>query len=524
MGRSGDRDDLDLEFDRRRPKRRRPADRDFRRRRPPSSSAAVWVVVLIAVGGPILVVVGIFVLCYSLLFPPKNNTQPQPVVAFGPQDNFGPWGNPVPLPQNNPPAGPQLPPGFPQNFQPPGFPGAPPDIKEEKKPDPPKPPDPQPQPKPKVGEEAAVIWGVQPDPLPQKIEGPFNLNGSLRCDTGNHVIYPSRPSPFVAVSLPDSDPRDRMRVWDLRQMKPVGVIMQHTLPCSRFSLSPDGSYLALRPDRSVKPTVEVLSSGTGDRVRTIAVDQNEALKVGWIDFAGKDRLITMKHEGEFPNPAQKATYQVWDIRTGRELVQFSYELVFHPRCGALSPGGRYLALEKTHEGYHLLFWDLLTGKLAGRLAFQGKEEPWGQPGGIAFARDGREVALLWRLNDQDTWGRLFCFDTSTGRKILDKKIGQEHFALDYHWNQGGQRSFQWLPDGKGWLLADRLIFDRDGAFVGDVAPEMKESREVRDRRFLDREHFSLTVPAGAGQQIRIARIPDGKPPALPVEAERDEKK
>jgi predicted Zn finger-like uncharacterized protein len=101
------------------------------------------------------------------------------------------------------------------------------------------------------------------------------------------------------------------------------------------------------------------------------------------------------------------------------------------------------------------------------------------------------------------------WDLKTGRQI-----GMVHPTIDCHWYNGGDRSFQCPPDGGGWLPGNRLIFDRkSAAFVGDVAPELGGSRDIRDRRLLDREHLSVMVPTRSGPQLRIVTLPGGKPPA-----------
>jgi WD40 repeat protein len=359
---------------------------------------------------------------------------------------------------------------------------------------------------------------VRPDPLPERIEGPFDTGGFALLNGYSGMLYPSRPSCFMALPALESKEKDPVQVWDLRKMKPMGPVFSPGTqfpPFGTMCLSPDGVYLAARSRDARLTTILVWASATGKLVRSIEVDPDPQMKTRWIDFAGKDRLLTVKHKGDNPAPEQKMTYQVWDLKTGAEVTRFDYNLTFDRRWGALSPGGRYLAMEDTDGGhYWMVFFDLANGKIAGKFSFQGKKEPWGQACGIAFSRDGREVAMLWRLPNggKETWGRLFSWDMATGKKLVDQKIGQVHPALDYHWFDGDH--IQYLPDGKSWLVADRLIFDRASvALVGDIVPELKDNNENRHRRFLDQEHYSAFVPVPNDRHLKVVHLPGGKPPA-----------
>jgi hypothetical protein len=279
-------------------------------------------------------------------------------------------------------------------------------------------------------------------------------------------------------------------------------------------LSADGAYLAARSmSEQDKPSVLVWSVATGALLRTIEVDRDPKMRIGRLDFAGKDRLLTAKHVGDFPHPVEKTTYQMWNIQTGQEVAHFDVNLVFDPRWAGISPGGRFLVLEDTAHGHYFMrFYDLTTGQLAARFNFQGRKEPWGQATGIAFSRDGKEVAMLWRYGRGQTWGRLFCWDLTTGKKVRDYKIGQVQQTIDYLWTDGDFHSFQWLPDGKAWLLAERLVIDRDtGNYLGDIEPTRGDSRQGQFRRFLDKDHFCIKVSSRTGPQLRVVQFPGARP-------------
>jgi hypothetical protein len=326
------------------------------------------------------------------------------------------------------------------------------------------------------------------------------------------VIFPTAPSAFAAVT--GSGPRDpgALQVYDLRTLKPVGKPIQAKFgglaPYEHPVLSADGAYLAARPRaKGAPPTVLVWSVATGQALPPLAVDPDPKMNVGMADFLGPDRLFVMKHEHPFPDPGQKATYQTWDLKAGKLLAEFSYDLVFHGKWGALSPGRRYLVQEETGTltGYHLHFWELPAGKLVGDVEFQGKQDKFGQAAGVAWSPDGEEVAMLWRLGQKpDLWARLLCWDVKTGKQVLDHKIGYEPSNIDSLWDQGGASTLQWLPGRSGWLLFGHLLVDREkGTVVGKLPPEPRFSGEIVPRRFLDRNHVTTIDKVGLERRLRV---------------------
>src|SRR5262249_3701581 len=150
-------------------------------------------------------------------------------------------------------------------------------------------------------------------------------------------------------------------------------------------------HLAARA-KGAHATVEVWSAKTGKSVRKIDVDPNPKRFAFPVQFVADDRLLTMCHDARHPHPGQKTVYQVWDITARKELDKFEADLVYDWRWGAVSPGGRYLVVEKTEtlSGFQLLAWDLSTGEQVGEVEFQPKAETWGQAGGMAFSLDGKE--------------------------------------------------------------------------------------------------------------------------------------
>jgi predicted Zn finger-like uncharacterized protein len=494
--------------------------------RPPVSKALVAfivVIVLIVVSVPVVGCLGVFFFAY------RASSHLQQLAADAPVVPVQPPAPPVQPPPPPPVAEPAKPPEPRPRDVPPAAAAPKPAERAPEKPAPEVPPPaavippvPRPPPLPRREDkpEEHVAWQVQPDPLPQPLKGPFNLTGAIPVTMFGQVILPTAPSSYVAVTAGTPGARDGglLQVYDLHTLKPVGKPIQagfgglaaYELP----TLSADGAYLAARPKALAMgaPAVTVWAVATGQPLPKLEVDADPKMKVGLADFLGKDRLFTMKHEAAFPDPGQPATYQTWDLKTGKQVSEFTYNLVFHAKWGSLSPGRRYMVQQETGTvtGYHLLFWELASGKVVGDIEFQGKKDKWGQAAGIAWSSDGEEVAMLWRLGqkEENLWGRILCWDVKTGKQTLDRKVGYEPSMIDALWDQGGASTLQWLPDRSGFLLFGYLVVDREsGAVVWKLPPEPRFSGEIVPRRFLDRNHVTTLDKMGFDRRLRVEALP-----------------
>jgi hypothetical protein len=436
-------------------------------------------------------------------FPPPNERKEPPPTRPQPSD-----------PMKDRPDFPKLPADFPK--LPADFPKLPPDFPKL----PPKFPKPQDKPpthpkepaKPAHEAEEAK-WEVNPDPGPEFAKGPCNLKTLI--DFKGPLVYSTAPSsPYVA--LAPAKATNVMVVVDLRTMKQYGAPIAGNFNAFNFTnltLSPDGDYFAARINHDlgakVPTKIAVWSVATGKQIHLLELDPNHIMKLGLIDFRGKDQLFTMKHEHEFPDPSTKSTYQTWDLKTGRVMSEFSTNHVYAARWAGLSPGRRYMIQEETGtvSGYHLLVWDLDTGKNVGDIEFQGKKDKWGSAAGFAFSPDGEQVAMLWWQSEKPKrWGRLLCFDVKTGKKVHDYPIGYAFPHLDSVAGVGGTRSIQWIPDNSGWLLFCHVLIDRKtGTVLGKLAPE-PNGIKIDDRRFLNRDHISTGSSLGFNPRIGVNSI------------------
>jgi hypothetical protein len=242
------------------------------------------------------------------------------------------------------------------------------------------------------GDDAAP-WRIVPDAAPARKNVAASVEKAPAIAFRDHLIYSTFPHSSVVGFAPPGRDNNRLEFCDLRQMRRIGAGIRlegRLIDYRHLVLSPDGSFLAgvARADGS---SASVWSTATGRNVRRITVDENPKMKLGMVDFAGEGRLLTMKHEGSAPLPEAQATYQVWNLDDAALLVEFTFPLACDPRWGAISPGGKYLVMQQTSEGYHILLWDLTTGKLAGMFDFQQKDDEWGQAAGLSFTPRRREA-------------------------------------------------------------------------------------------------------------------------------------
>src|SRR5262249_49149180 len=150
---------------------------------------------------------------------------------------------------------------------------------------------------------------------------------------------------------------------------------------------------------------------------------------------------------------------------------------------------------ETIRGYHLMFWDLADGKMAGEILMQEKKDPWGQCGGITFSPDGKEMALIWRLMKDGVTGKIMRFDMEKGTKIGEDVLHDELKPSAPGFRAGGLRTFQFLPDGRGWLVSGLQVVDREtAAVVWEIDPKPKHGGDTHDRRFVDGYHVTDQKP------------------------------
>jgi predicted Zn finger-like uncharacterized protein len=340
-------------------------------------------------------------------------------------------------------------------------------------------------------------WTVKIDPGPVRPASSPPAGAGIAIGSSGSVVFPTTPAPYAAVKLPGE--KNLFQVHDLSKWTPIGQPQQlDDLPeRTQPVLSPTGHALAWATKHAL-PTVEVRMVATGKSVR-IQAGEHRMLQLIAADFVSGDRLLTVTRLTHGPATIV-GTYRVWNLASRKSESEFTFPLLPHPRIAALSPGRNYLVLQhsadhrnpNSRENHQLLFWDLRTGQRVGTLNVRGPDDRTGSCAGLAFSDDGKQIAMLWRLDEKPkTWGRLMCWDMENRRRLCDYSIGYLLPQIDSLWSAGGKRSIQWLPDGSGWLLFGHLIVRyADGAVVGKVPPEPRSVQQVMERVFLGRDHVS----------------------------------
>lgn len=335
-----------------------------------------------------------------------------------------------------------------------------------------------------------IPWTVQADPWPFPAAAPKAGKKVFDVPDRHEVRFPETPSPFFAIVAQDDKKGTKVQFHDLRTLQPVGkAVESDKIDARNMRLSPHGDLILSIDAKAEKPTVTVVSTGGQPVVGAIAINDTKT-KIEGMDFAGKDRVLTVKEIREDNKP--KRYWQVWDVKTGKEVSRIQTQLEYSPKWATVTPGGRYLVIQETSgNGYYLHFWDLTTGAKAGKIALQDKAEPWGQCAALAISPDGKELALTWRVEKDGVVLRLMRFDLEKGVKIGEHKLLADAKPSSPGLLAGRFKTLQYLPDGRAWLLSGHQVVEREtGAVVSKIDPAPKFNGDTRDRRFLDAYHVT----------------------------------
>jgi WD40 repeat protein len=336
--------------------------------------------------------------------------------------------------------------------------------------------------------EETVAWQVKPDPLPWKIEPPSRTE-TLAIPTFSSVNFPTTQSPYFALVIKGKNKApNELRMYDLRTMSPIGsAVKANTQETNNIRVSPWGDHFAV-VDKGDKAKILVWTVGKEKIVSSVLVSEDKE-KIEALDFAGKNQIITLREIRE--NNRNVRYWQIWDLLTGKEVLRFRHDEEYSPKWTSFTPGRRYLVMQHTERGYHVLFFDLMTGNLAGKIQQQEANAPWGQCGHISVSPDGKEAALIWRIKKDGILAKIQRFDLVEGKKIGELVMKDELSPSEMGLLAGGMKTFQFLPDGRGWLVSGHQIVERrTGAIVYVLQPSPKYGGATVDRRFVDGYHVT----------------------------------
>lgn len=331
-----------------------------------------------------------------------------------------------------------------------------------------------------------IPWEVQVDPIFWKLENPIPKDKVIQFPPGSMAKFPTTPSPYVAMFI--RNPEIELRVYDMRTMEQVGeTIKPGKIDLRAVHFSPWGDLFAYQDRSKEFPTVHLWST-KGKKVKSEIQISNQKIRLEGLDFAGPNEIMTVKEIREDNRP--KRLWEVWDGESGEVKTRIHYQLEFSKNWISWTPSRRYLVMqETTGNGYFLLFWDLRTGKLAGKMPMQRPEDLWGQCGNITFTSDGKEAALTWRLAKNGILAKIMRFDVVNGKKIGEHSLRKEIRPSDPGLLRGGMDTFQCLPDNRGWLLCGHQIIAREtGKVVWAIGTPLRHIGQTRQCRFLDGNH------------------------------------
>jgi hypothetical protein len=184
-----------------------------------------------------------------------------------------------------------------------------------------------------------ATWNIQPDPGPNMSLPPGNPAAAWQLAGVPEIIYPTTPSPFVALKQ-GTFGNESWQVVNLQTSQVVGNIngkLDFSNPA--VALSPNGKMLAAQGKMQIgKSTVNVVSTADGRLQQSIQLDTQAATLLA-VDFGENNSLVTYKTRG------LTGFCEVYDIASGRELKRFTKEgLIQRKNNMAFSAGRKYLAV------------------------------------------------------------------------------------------------------------------------------------------------------------------------------------
>jgi len=344
--------------------------------------------------------------------------------------------------------------------------------------------------------EAAPAWSVKVDPPAESFKIPEEAGYAIAVPSGQGVIFPTTPSPFVALGR-NENPTDVRQVFDLRTRKPVGSIKGKGDVSRDAKISPDGQFL-LTELKGGPPTqsrsIVVWSFRTGQAARTIEASPTPAT-IHLLGFAGGNQPVTARYIG----PGDLIS--VWDVETGKLARELLGPPSFSKDAVAISPGGRYLAVISIEP--HLVVFDLTTGRKVGEVAFPNA----GNPEGLTFSPDGTELAGVFAPG-MDT--KILVWDVAKGEVVVDHLI-KGMVKLN---TPGGQNipghTIDWLPDGSAWLLYSHTLVDRaNGRLVWTFRPAPGDIYGA-PRVLIDADRMLAVVGPPEARRLEIIPLPWAK--------------
>jgi hypothetical protein len=342
---------------------------------------------------------------------------------------------------------------------------------------------------------SAVPWAGRPDPAPAVAAAAATAGEQKVAIPPRNVVFAAgRPLLLVAGGKSGEAPA----VWDLASGKKLGEFSK-AAPIDRLTrLSPDGGRIACYDSGGAAGTIDVWEAG-GDRP---AARLKPAGGVFWFDFMPDSRRLAAHCIG-----TEDQRLQVWDVTGGRAISDAALPAnlfphpgtaakanprtgrgrsrpgdppspVMPPRnpkpdpyAGAVSPGGRYVALSTSGR---FVLVSVADCQVAGDLPWQ--DGQW-RVRAAQFSADGLEFQAILYLpktgmhgrEEPAQGGRLHCWEMEKGTSVVDVTLstplaagpiltGPDAGSLvvsgNYDWALPAPGSLQATPESAG-MVVDR---------------------------------------------------------------------
>lgn len=343
------------------------------------------------------------------------------------------------------------------------------------------------------------VWNVVVDPAESLPEYPAKLPyATLEGIRPPRIMTPATPSPFLGIEEGNVDITG-FRVVDLRSGETVASVDGMNVSkgpelATGPALSPDGRLTAIFDFSSQSIYVgDLQKRKTQNRFPWEGSDPV-------LLFAKADTLVAIE-------PSQRPRVEVWQLPLGARLAAFELEgsPELSPPLVAVSPGGRFLVLCVSGSSTEIAtFYDLTTGKEAGTLKLDGDVvAPYFLAFG--FSPDGREFAGF--MNGLENQGQpagihsgVIVWDVETGRPIYQSEYEYDGFQPSA--GPISDRPLQWFPDGKGWLLTQSRLFDREsGRVIRSLTEHMSRGQETTGAQILDDRRLLISDASGSAMTI-----------------------
>jgi hypothetical protein len=350
------------------------------------------------------------------------------------------------------------------------------------------------------------------DPLPELGKALADPHGSLplQFDGNNPVRYSWRPGPVVAVVVPGTKRSETAwQVWNLQSMKQIGAIPAMGGAGSsgmELRVSADGNYISapIYPPGSIKSTgIEIYSVADGKPLTKLRPPRSDDSRIGITEFAGPGQFLSLHDEG------RTGVANVYDVKTGEQVITFNTVGQIDRKANVLSPGGRYLVMFDSFDAKHpIQVYEMKTGKVVRTLKPRVPQVGYYVCGGLAFSPDGKELAALFNTDGGDY---LQAWDFETGKRKASHKfttpLAKTAKAAAWNLIDGYPEPLEWLPDRSGWLAYGQLMIDHDrGKVFWTRDPE--DLNVLWQRRFLDADHIvTVMVKSPRERQLEIITLP-----------------